>query len=82
MARLGFNRAYEQAFGVKREDLIGKTVLDLGYLTRATGLVDQRVVGMSEVVVDPDPKGFVLVGLGQLTDLPDRQAIARCGRWA
>lgn len=32
---LGFNRAYEQAFGVRRQDLIGKTVLDLGYLSPA-----------------------------------------------
>ncbi|WP_084461480.1 PAS domain S-box protein [Curvibacter gracilis] len=32
---LGFNRAYEQAFGVRRQDLIGKTVLDLGYLSQA-----------------------------------------------
>ncbi|RUP27224.1 MAG: response regulator, partial [Curvibacter sp.] len=30
---LGFNRAYEQAFAVRRQDLIGKTVLDLGYLS-------------------------------------------------
>jgi PAS domain S-box-containing protein len=29
---LGFNRAYEEAFGVRREDLIGKRVLDLDYL--------------------------------------------------
>lgn len=29
---IGFNRAYEQAFGVQREALIGKTVLDLSFL--------------------------------------------------
>nr|WP_311221573.1 MULTISPECIES: response regulator [unclassified Acidovorax] len=29
---IGFNRAYEQAFGVQRSDLIGKTVLDLEFL--------------------------------------------------
>jgi two-component system C4-dicarboxylate transport sensor histidine kinase DctB len=29
---LGFNRAYEQAFGVVRADLIGKSVMDLDYL--------------------------------------------------
>ena len=29
---IGFNRAYEQAFGVQREALIGKTVLDLPFL--------------------------------------------------
>ena len=32
---IGFNRAYEQAFGVQREALIGKTVLDLGFLPAA-----------------------------------------------
>ena len=32
---IGFNRAYEQAFGVRREDLIGKTVLDLSFLPEA-----------------------------------------------
>ncbi|MDH4448792.1 MAG: PAS domain S-box protein [Acidovorax sp.] len=30
---LGFNRAYEQAFGIQREELIGKTVMDLDYLS-------------------------------------------------
>ncbi len=29
---IGFNRAYEQAFGVQRENLIGKTVMDLDFL--------------------------------------------------
>ncbi|MBX9832178.1 MAG: PAS domain S-box protein, partial [Burkholderiaceae bacterium] len=29
---IGFNRAYEQAFGVQREKLIGKTVMDLDFL--------------------------------------------------
>lgn len=29
---LGANRAYEQAFGVRREDMIGKTVLEMSYL--------------------------------------------------
>jgi len=32
---LGFNRAYEHAFGVSREDLVGKRVLDLTYLPEA-----------------------------------------------
>ncbi|MBV7431684.1 MULTISPECIES: PAS domain S-box protein [unclassified Acidovorax] len=32
---IGFNRAYEQAFGVQREALIGKTVLDLAFLPEA-----------------------------------------------
>lgn len=29
---VGFNKAYEECFGVRREELIGKRVLDLGYL--------------------------------------------------
>ncbi len=29
---IGFNKAYEESFGVRREDLIGKRVLDLEYL--------------------------------------------------
>lgn len=32
---LGFNKAYEDAFGVRREDLVGKRVLDLEYLPLA-----------------------------------------------
>jgi len=32
---VGFNRAYEEAFGVQRETLIGKTVLELDYLPLA-----------------------------------------------
>lgn len=32
---LGFNRAYEQAFGAKRSDLIGKSVMDLHQLPLA-----------------------------------------------
>jgi two-component system sensor histidine kinase/response regulator len=32
---IGFNRAYEKAFGVQREELIGKTVLDLSFLPDA-----------------------------------------------
>jgi len=32
---LGCNRAYEQAFGITRQDLIGKTVLELPYLPEA-----------------------------------------------
>ena len=32
---LGFNRAYETAFGIQRQDLVGKTVLDLDYLDEA-----------------------------------------------
>ena len=35
---LGFNRAYEEVFGVRREDLLGKTVLDLAYLDEARRL--------------------------------------------
>jgi len=34
---VGFNRAYEQAFGMSREDLLGKRVIDMEYLPRQTG---------------------------------------------
>jgi two-component system, sensor histidine kinase and response regulator len=39
---LGFNRAYEDTFGVRREDLIGKRVLDLDYLPEADRIAYQR----------------------------------------
>jgi hemerythrin-like metal-binding protein/PAS domain S-box-containing protein len=38
---LGFNRAYEETFGVHREDLIGKRVLDLEYLPEADRIAYQ-----------------------------------------
>jgi PAS domain-containing protein len=38
---MGFNRAYELAFGVKGEDLLGKRVLDLTYLPEADRLAYQ-----------------------------------------
>ena len=45
---LGFNRAYEKTFNVKREDLIGKQVLDLDYLPEADRIAyqqeDERVI--------------------------------------
>lgn len=31
---MGFNRAYEEVFGVNSKDLLGKTVLDLDYLSK------------------------------------------------
>lgn len=40
---LGFNKAYEDCFGVRREDLIGKRVLDLEYLP-----MKQRVAFQAE----------------------------------
>ncbi len=51
---LGFNRAYEKIFNVKREDLIGKQVLDLEYLPKADRIAyqqeDERVIAdVSEV---------------------------------
>ncbi len=39
---LGFNRAYEETFGVRREELVGKRVLDLDYLPEADRLAYQR----------------------------------------
>lgn len=38
---LGFNRAYEAVFNVRREDLIGKRVLDLDYLPEADRMAYQ-----------------------------------------
>jgi PAS domain S-box-containing protein len=37
-----FNRAYEEAFDVRREDILGKTVLDLEYLTLSDRLAFQE----------------------------------------
>jgi two-component system C4-dicarboxylate transport sensor histidine kinase DctB len=37
----GFNRAYEECFGVRREDLVGKRVLDLDYLPEADRIAYQ-----------------------------------------
>jgi len=45
---LGFNRAYEKTFNVKREQLIGKQVLDLEYLPAADRIAyqaeDERII--------------------------------------
>lgn len=38
---VGFNKAYEECFGVRREDLIGKRVLDMEYLPEADRLAYQ-----------------------------------------
>lgn len=38
---MGFNKAYEQTFGVKSEDLVGKRVLDLTYLPESDRLAYQ-----------------------------------------
>jgi PAS domain-containing protein len=38
---LGFNRAYEAAFNIRRQDMIGKRVLDLEYLPEADRLAYQ-----------------------------------------
>lgn len=51
---IGFNRAYEQAFGVRRSDLVGKTVLDLDFLpaeqrTRFQGDNLQAMNGLDSV---------------------------------
>jgi two-component system sensor histidine kinase/response regulator len=39
---LGFNRAYEQTFGIRREDLVGLRVMDLEYLPEADRAVYQK----------------------------------------
>lgn len=45
---LGFNKAYEKTFNIKREQLIGKQVLDLDYLPAADRIAyqaeDERVI--------------------------------------
>ena len=50
----GFNRAYEQAFGVKRDELIGLRVLDLEYLPqdarRAFQAEDEAVIASGSTV--------------------------------
>ncbi|CAN7560806.1 PAS domain S-box protein [Acidovorax sp. LjRoot74] len=39
---VGVNRAYEQAFGVTRESLVGKTVMDLEFLPHASRVLFER----------------------------------------
>lgn len=39
---VGVNRAYEQAFGVERETLVGKTVMDLEFLPQASRVLFER----------------------------------------
>jgi PAS domain S-box-containing protein len=39
---MGFNRAYEEAFGIQREDLVGKTVLDVPYLPQEERVLLKR----------------------------------------
>ncbi len=39
---VGVNRAYEQAFGVEREALVGKTVMDLEFLPHASRVLFER----------------------------------------
>lgn len=54
---LGFNRAYEAAFGVRREDLIGKRVLELDFLPESERLAcqaeDERVLATAQRVQRP-----------------------------
>lgn len=51
---LGFNRAYEQCFGVQRENLIGKRVIDLDYLPEADRIAyqaeDEAVIASGDTV--------------------------------
>ncbi|RYF54022.1 MAG: PAS domain-containing sensor histidine kinase, partial [Comamonadaceae bacterium] len=56
---IGFNRAYEHAFGVQREALIGKTVLDLAFLPesereRFDADAEQALQGMQSVHKEVD----------------------------
>ncbi len=51
---VGFNRAYEQAFGMSREDLLGKRVIDMEYLPLADRLIyqaeDEQVIATTGTV--------------------------------
>ena len=59
---LGFNRAYEQAFGVVRSDLIGKSVMDLEYLPlsdrEAYQAEDLATIASAGTVCKPMPMPF------------------------
>ncbi|EME72002.1 Signal transduction histidine kinase [Paramagnetospirillum caucaseum] len=59
---LGFNRAYEQTFGVRRGDLIGKRVLDLDYLPEADRIAyqaeDETVIAQASSVEKEMPIPF------------------------
>ena len=59
---LGFNRAYEQAFGVVRSDLIGKSVMDLEYLPlsdrEAYQAEDLATIASAGTVCKPMPIPF------------------------
>jgi two-component system sensor histidine kinase/response regulator len=51
---VGFNRAYEHAFGMSREDLLGKRVMDMEYLPLADRLAyqseDEQVIATTGTV--------------------------------
>ncbi|MDP1525316.1 MAG: PocR ligand-binding domain-containing protein [Rhodocyclaceae bacterium] len=51
---LGFNQAYEKTFAVRREDLIGKRVIDLDYLPEAERIAyqaeDEAVIASSDSI--------------------------------
>ncbi|CUW40317.1 protein of unknown function [Magnetospirillum sp. XM-1] len=59
---LGFNRAYEQTFGVARQKLIGKRVLDLDYLPESDRITyqaeDEAVIANASVVQKEMPIPF------------------------
>ncbi|MBI3444647.1 MAG: PAS domain S-box protein, partial [Magnetospirillum sp.] len=59
---LGFNRAYEQTFGVRRQELIGKNVLELDYLPEADRIIyqaeDEAVIATATSVEKEVPIPF------------------------
>ncbi|WP_265944119.1 response regulator [Dechloromonas sp. A34] len=59
---LGFNRAYEETFAVRREDLVGKRVLDLDYLPEADRIAyqaeDEQTIATSGTVRREVPMPF------------------------
>jgi len=59
---LGFNKAYEECFAVRREDLVGKRVLDLEYLPEADRVAyqaeDEAVIAEAGLVRKEMPIPF------------------------
>ncbi|MDR3159108.1 MAG: response regulator [Zoogloeaceae bacterium] len=67
---LGCNQAFEQAFGIKRESILGKNVLEIPYLDEARRLPvyaeDRRLIAESGAVEREVELNYVEGGLRQL----------------
>ncbi len=59
---LGFNHAYEQAFRMRREDLIGKRILDVDYLPESDRVAfqaeDEAVIASAGTIQKEQPMPF------------------------